>query len=102
MALLDVVSSTGKSSVFKVKDDADYIVMGYRVQILAIAVTDIDAYVREERKANMGQKDVLGSPLKAGEKVQTPVELLRSALEKLHSRIGKFFLYIPNEFTDGL
>ncbi len=94
LELSAVLSSTHKTStIFKIQDETNYVAMGFHIQIAAIALTDIDECVRDERLLGMGPKETTTSPRKPGDKPDTPLEALKTTLESLHSRISEFIVY---------
>ncbi|TCD69819.1 hypothetical protein EIP91_006132 [Steccherinum ochraceum] len=62
--------------------------LGYRMDILSFALSDIDGYVQEERLAAASQPAPPPSPRTGGtEKPQSPLETVKTLLDTLHGRI---------------
>ena len=80
--------------IFELHDKADYVDMGFYVEILSMAISNVDGYVVEEHKSlhpRAAFPKPPGSPSKqAAEKAETPLQLVRTAVENLHSKIGTF------------
>ncbi|KAG6849823.1 hypothetical protein H0H93_004632 [Arthromyces matolae] len=75
-------NSTVEPGKFEMHDNTDFVDMSFYVRILSIAVTDVLGYVREERKKPQLSSSTDGTPQ------ETPLVLLRTALETLHGRIS--------------
>ncbi|KAJ7446146.1 hypothetical protein B0H11DRAFT_2337325 [Mycena galericulata] len=72
--------------LFEVYEDTDYIDMGFYVQVLAVAISNVEGYVLQEARELTALPP--GSPGKpAAEKPETMLTLVRIAIENLHSRI---------------
>lgn len=87
-ALLDDASGR---DIFQINSKTDYVDLGYYVHILAVALSAIDLYTESEK----AQKPEPFSPSMLGlgrrpEKPDTPLQLIKLALDSLHSRIGSF------------
>ncbi|KAG9221056.1 hypothetical protein CCMSSC00406_0005505 [Pleurotus cornucopiae] len=85
-ALLDDASGR---DIFQINSQTDYVDLGYYVHILAVALSAIDLYTENEK----AQKPEPFSPSMLGlgrrpEKPDTPLQLIKLALDSLHSRIA--------------
>jgi hypothetical protein len=72
----------------EVHQNTDYVDMGFYVQILAVALSNVMAYVARERKAPRPRSSTSGSadsPDKA--QLDTMLELIVKAMRALHTRI---------------
>ena len=76
-------------------EDDYFLDLGYYVELLAIALTDIEGYVREESSSphlqtlNAPGQMTPSSPKKGPpEKPMTELETLKTLLDKLHGKIG--------------
>lgn len=80
--------------MFELHEKTDYVDMGFYAQILAVAISNVDGYVEEDRATSQEVASVSltmtpGSPGKQSvDKPDTPLQLVRSAVLNLHSRIG--------------
>ncbi|KAJ7251517.1 hypothetical protein B0H12DRAFT_1234154 [Mycena haematopus] len=87
LALSRKPTSKGEApDIFELCDDTDYDDLGFYVQVLSVAISDVAGYVEEEAS----QPTVLppSSPSKLSpEKPDTKLTLVRHAIENLHSRI---------------
>ncbi|KAJ7770139.1 hypothetical protein DFH07DRAFT_768691 [Mycena maculata] len=73
--------------VFEVYDNADYVDMAFYVQVLAVAISNVEGYVLEETREPVAPPPP-GSPGKpSAEKPDTTLTLVRLAIENLHSCI---------------
>ena len=103
-SLLDIIEqlqpyskSSGKSpGKFALHDETDYIDLGFYVSILAVAVSNIREYVVQERRAKHTVASHQSSPSIGGERPKTDLQLLHTALEALHSKIGQYFQLPPS------
>jgi hypothetical protein len=98
--LIDLLSTNPSTpSIFTITDETDYEDLGAYVDILAVALNDVDAYVRDERrianlyKAPRASNGLTISPSKAKEKPLMPMEVLHTRLEQLQGLIGKFLSF---------
>ncbi|KAF8633407.1 hypothetical protein AX17_004578 [Amanita inopinata Kibby_2008] len=84
--LLDVLEA---GRIFEIHDNSDYITLGHYVQILGIALTDVELYNAAERQTCYKQEEAklaqYGSPSKIKNKHK--ILLIHEALERLHARI---------------
>lgn len=87
----------GPRRMFEVDGNTDYEDLGFYVDLLAVALTNVNGYVAEERRlarleksAAAAQRIPADSPgrLKA-DKPPTTLEAIRAALDSLHGDIGK-------------
>jgi hypothetical protein len=69
----------------EVHQNTDYVDMGFYVQILAVALSNVMAYVARERKAPRPRSSTSDSPDKA--QPDTMLELIVKAMRALHTRI---------------
>lgn len=83
----------GSGGIFDVQtnpDTIDYEDLGYHVEILSVALSDIAGYVAEERrteKAAPHDSSMIGSPRASG---MTPqIDLVRNTIDVVHGMIGK-------------
>lgn len=77
--------------IFELHEATDYVDMGYHIQLLAAALCDVDGYVAMER---MGGYPVPVSPSKSGSDFpESPLQLVKMAIEALHDKIGGSTLY---------
>ncbi len=92
-ALLDDASGR---DIFQINSRTDYVDLGYYVHILAVALSAIDLYTENEKaqKPEPFSPSMLGLG-RRGEKPDTPLQLIKLALDSLHSRIGSFFRIYP-------
>jgi hypothetical protein len=91
--LYDILSSSPK---FNINEQTDYEDLGSRVDIVAIALTDIDGYVELEKRDKMfAQASVDVSPSKAVMKVMRPLDQVQQALDIIHNKIGRPFESCP-------
>ncbi|CAA7259137.1 unnamed protein product [Cyclocybe aegerita] len=82
-------STSSPARKFALREDTDYVDLGFYISILSIAVSNLKAYVTLELEAPKRRPSVQQeSPTKSGEKPKTELQLLHTALEKLHSRIS--------------
>ena len=73
---------------FELHENTDYVDMGFYVQILSVALSNVTAYVAKERKVPRPRSST--SPASAGPETQQPetmLELVVAAIQGLHSRI---------------
>ncbi|KAH6910355.1 hypothetical protein BKA70DRAFT_121865 [Coprinopsis sp. MPI-PUGE-AT-0042] len=82
-------------SPFRVDENTNYTSMKYYLQILSIAMSNVKGHVEQlkqaekDRRSGLIKSDVPASPTKHGErKPETDLELLHSALERLHGEIN--------------
>jgi hypothetical protein len=81
----------------------DYEDLSYYVDILSIALSDIDAYVAEERLNPHSLSDMAldprrsVSPRKSTDKPLTMLEMVKNLLDVIHGKIGKC-LYLSSGF----
>ncbi|KAL0956528.1 hypothetical protein HGRIS_002669 [Hohenbuehelia grisea] len=84
--------ATPDQLAFQIRDTTDYVDMGFYTEILGIAISDVEVYAVREARMGKVQLDVgapMGSPGRvAPEKLETPLQLLRNAIEAIHSRIA--------------
>ncbi|KAF4598548.1 hypothetical protein EYR40_006908 [Pleurotus pulmonarius] len=85
-ALLDDASGR---DIFQINSRTDYVDLGYYVHILAVALSAIDLYTENEKaqKPEPFSPSMLGLG-RRGEKPDTPLQLIKLALDSLHSRIA--------------
>ncbi|KAM6502219.1 hypothetical protein JOM56_002196 [Amanita muscaria] len=67
------------------KDEVDYAMLWYSVQMLGIALTDVELYDAAERSAPQSQQAEQGSPNKG--KSKSMIILIHESLERLHAEI---------------
>jgi hypothetical protein len=86
------------SGIFEIHEKADYVDMAFYVEILSVAISNVDGYVAEERKNIYPRGTYVkpGSPSKQAEKAEAPLQLVRTAVENLHSQIGMFWFISRN------
>lgn len=83
------------AQIGEICSDTDYDELCCRIDILAVALTGIDEYVAEERRLARLEKvaQYSTSPASPGrltrEKLPTPLEAIRMALDSLNGRIGE-------------
>lgn len=71
--------------IFQMKDEVDYAMLWYSVQMLGIALTDVELYDAAERSAPQSQQAEQGSPNKG--KSKSMIILIHESLEWLHAEI---------------
>lgn len=77
--------------IFELHEETDYVDMGYHIQLLAAALSDVDGYIALER---IGGYRVPVSPSKSGSDFpESPLQLVKVAIEALHDKIGGSILY---------
>lgn len=91
-SLWDLVA--GSKHKLRIDDSTDYETLYCNIDILAAALTNVDAYVAEERRLARMEKSAqpsgLASPSKLSrEKSPTPLEGIKMGLDSLHNRIGE-------------
>lgn len=81
-------------------ESTDYEELRHHVDILSVALMDIAPYVEEEHAAIKSASGTLvqGSPNRPKKPPVPPLELLRSVLEVLQSKIGACPLCTPTEY----
>jgi hypothetical protein len=85
----------GSGSVFDIQTNADridYEDLGYEVEILSVALSGIDDYATEERRAETAapREESSESPRILGkEKPPTQLDMIRTAIDVIHGKIGK-------------
>jgi len=83
----DVGTTPGK---LEIHEDTDYVDMGFYVQILAVALSNVMAYVAKERKAPRPRPSAPGSPSSSDRhQPETMLELIITSTLVLHGRICK-------------
>ncbi|KAJ7287443.1 hypothetical protein C8J57DRAFT_1495884 [Mycena rebaudengoi] len=98
MALLGPLASSASSlsdpskprirGIFELHEDTDYVNLGFYVQILAVAISNVEGYVREEPPSKALVPKTPESPGKPStEKTDTLLMVVRSLVEGLHGRI---------------
>jgi hypothetical protein len=91
-----------EGGAFSIVPETDYEDLGYLVQILSAALSDLDDYVEAERaeEAKLAPPPVHqdspegGSPSKGKERPKTPLETMRMILDSLHGKIRAQFLSV--------
>jgi hypothetical protein len=95
--IISVLSpAAGSNSLFDIQTNSttDYEDLGYQVDILGIALSDIEAYVAEERLTSLLPSDTVldmgieGSPRKIADKPLTMLEMVKNLMEVVHGKIG--------------
>lgn len=83
----------GSAGLFDIQTNADmvdYEDLGYQVEILNVALSCIDDYVAEERRIER-EESMLDSPRKLSkQKLPTPLDMVRTAIDVIHGKIGEF------------
>lgn len=94
---LSPASPLDPKRIFEIHGKTDYEDIGFYVDVLSVALSDIDSYVLEERRMSALEARVVpevqpspGNP--TPEKAETSLELVRRVIESLHSRIGMHFI----------
>lgn len=82
---------------FELHDATDFVDLGFYVSLLNVAVFDVKGYVTEERTAVQSRTRaplLTDSPTKSVyEKEDTELLLVKGGLERIHSKISKFFFF---------
>ena len=88
---MEILSSSLESSdgLFSVDNATDYEDIGYNVDILSIALSDIDGYVAEESKTPSVDIDVGSRSPMRGSKGK-PLEAIKGFVDKINYTIGEF------------
>ena len=94
--MLDILSSSLELSdgLFSVDNATDYEAVGHYVEILGIALSNIEGYVAEEPRTPSVEMNTNRSP-KKGDK-DKPLELIKIAIEKIHNKIGESLPWFPS------
>jgi len=76
---------------FAIHEATDYDDLGFYINILSVAVSNLKEYAAEEREQSKGRAKAasLESSAKSGDKPKTDLQLLHTVLETLHSNICK-------------
>ncbi|KAG5342717.1 hypothetical protein C0989_010685 [Termitomyces sp. Mn162] len=80
------VDSPGK---FEQHGKTDFVDMTFYVRILGVAITNIEGYVKEERKAPRPRRSSSANATSSTQPQEPPLVLLQTAIETLHARICK-------------
>lgn len=72
--------------MFELHEKTDYVDLGFNVQVLAVAVSKVRAYVEQERIA---RRATPANPKNSEELPDTMIQLIHQAIEKRHSSICK-------------
>lgn len=72
------------SAKFVIREETDYVNLGFYVTILGVAISDIRGYVNQERQ---DVKKTLTEPDHSASKPLVGLKALRDELEALHSKI---------------
>ena len=79
--LADILAQLSDRSKFTVDRDTDYVDLGFFVNMLAVAISDLRSYASRERGSS-------NQSWQLGEKPKTDLQRLHKALETMHSDIG--------------
>ncbi|KAG5726394.1 hypothetical protein E4T56_gene9334 [Termitomyces sp. T112] len=79
------VDSPGK---FEQHGKTDFVDMAFYVRILGVAITNIEGYVKEERKAPRPRRSSSANATSSTQPQEPPLVLLQTAIETLHARIS--------------
>jgi hypothetical protein len=80
--LTDILAQLSRRSKFTVDRDTDYVDLGFFVNMLAVAISDLRSYACRERGSS-------NQSWQLGEKPKTDLQRLHKALETMHSDIGQ-------------
>ncbi|KAG7440007.1 uncharacterized protein BT62DRAFT_938438 [Guyanagaster necrorhizus] len=80
--LTEIIDTILTSDIFNICDETDYVDLGFWTELLAVALSNIEGYVAQEMK----HPPPIGSPSKS-DKTHTVLQLVRQAIEDVHSRI---------------
>lgn len=72
--------------MFELHEKTDYVDLGFNVQVLAVAVSKVRAYVEQERIARRATPP---NPKNPEELPDTMMQMVHQAIEKRHSSICK-------------
>jgi hypothetical protein len=91
--LLELLSlSQGPDGLFSIHKTTDYEDVGYYVDILSVALSDIDGYVVEEQKSpqsnDSGSQDSVGQSPKKEDK-EKPLQVIQRHLNRIYAQIGE-------------
>ncbi|KAJ7072249.1 hypothetical protein C8F01DRAFT_1243317 [Mycena amicta] len=88
-AVLNILSPTNeRKSIFELHEDTDYVELVSQVQILGIALSNVDGYVKQEAQQRQLAPVPPSSPSKLNnEKPETILSRIRFAIETLHGNI---------------
>jgi hypothetical protein len=94
--LIDILYSSLEASdgLFSVDNATDYEALGYYVEILSIALSNIDGYVAEEPGTPSIEMNMGSHSPKKGDKVK-PLELIKVSIEKINNKIGESMHWFP-------
>lgn len=87
--LIQLLSAQGSGGSFDIQTNADaidYDDLGYKIDILSVALSGIDGYVAEER---LIEAIATREGKYSKEKPPTQLELVRAAIDEIHGKIGK-------------
>ena len=88
MAILSS-SLESSSGLFSVDKATDYEDIGYNVDILSVALSDIEGYVAEESRTSPDDIDIGSrSPMKGSK--GKPLEVIKVYVDKINNNIGGF------------
>jgi len=101
--LIDVLSlSLESEGLFSIHNATDYEDVGNYVDILSVALSDIESYVAQEREIRQtgvaASQDASGSSPRKGEK-EKPLILIQRYLDRIYSKIGgsdSFYNLVPS------
>jgi hypothetical protein len=95
--LIDILYSSLESSdgLFSVDNATDYEVVGYYVEILSIALSNIDGYAAEEPRGPSVEMNTGSRSPKKGDKAK-PLELIKVSIEKINNKIGESMPCFPS------
>jgi len=71
--------------------------MSYYADILSVALSDIDAYVLQERSEGAVTGDVECNPTKNGK--EKPLDIIRAGIDGIHARIGVYNFCVWNHIS---